>query len=558
MIGVILASLILTGYMFWCGRLLIAAKHKTKPLDKAYSAIKVILLSFSLVAMIGIIMDLYYFGGNKGHVYKKTTITTTSTNAAGPNDPYNDKSSSGQTEDGSLEVTILKPDEIKTRFSDVAGQEEAKAEVIEIVDFLKNPDKYTKLGANLPKGVLLYGPPGTGKTLMARAVSGESNVTFIVVDGAGFDEMYVGVGAARVRELFKIARDNQPCIVFIDEIDALAPPRAESGSSASGRMQTINQLLAEMDNVLDDKNKGIIVMAATNRLDAIDTALLRPGRFDRKVYIRLPNYVERSAIFKLYLDKVPTSEIDSKSLAGITYGFSGADIRNLVNEAALYAARNNQEKVGPQDFSYAIDKIKLGLKIESAIVTEEERRLTAYHEAGHTIVGILSPNYDFKLNKVTIGVRDATLGVTHFEGLDDNFSVSRAFLEDNIALLMGGRIAEEMLVGKRHVTTGASNDLLRATQIAQSMVTEWGVSDLGEYISFSALKAPPADNINNEVDRILKAGYERAKDILSKNKSKLDKLAKALMVKETLDRQEVLDILGLKTEVTIPPKPGLR
>lgn len=461
-------------------------------------------------------------------------------------EPYDDVSASNTQDDsGGLSLTVIPPDKVRTTFDNVAGQNEAKEEVKEIIDFMKHPGKYKKLGATLPKGVLLYGPPGTGKTLLARAVAGESGVTFIAVDGASFDEMYVGVGAKRVRELFKAARKYAPVIVFIDEIDALAPPRDVRDSS--GRAQTINQLLAEMDNVVDEKNKDIIIMAATNRLDNIDSAILRPGRFDRKVYIRLPNHAERESILNLFMSTKPVSEeVSAKSIAGTTHGFSGADIKNLVNEAALHAARNNKEIIDKDDFGEAIDKIKLGLKIETAIVSQEQKLLTAYHEAGHTIVGLLAPNYDYAFHKVTVGVRDATLGVTHFEALDDDFSNSKAHLQSQIAVSLGGRIAEEMHVGKDFVTTGASSDLRSATKIAQHMVMEGGVSDISEYTSFASLENPPQDKINDEIDRILKKGYEMAYDILNKNRDKLDKLAAALMKKDTLDRSEVLGILGIE------------
>lgn len=555
MLGVILAASILTLYMFWVGRIMFASRRDKVAIKKVGTILKVGLVSFSAVALMVVLMDLFYLEGGEGNVYHKTIEVNQAPGSA--SDPYENNQPSSNKE-GALEVSVLKPADVKTTFADVAGQEEAKQEVAEVVDFLKNPAKYQALGATIPRGVMLYGPPGTGKTLLARAVAGESNVTFLTVDGSAFDEMWVGVGAARVRDLFKIARRNQPCIVFIDEIDALAPSRAEPMNVTGGKLQTINQLLAELDNVQADKNKNIIIMGATNMLESIDSALLRPGRFDRKVYIRLPNFAERVSILNLYVAKTKTAgDIPMDSLAGQTYGFSGADLKNLVNEAAIYAARNNRTSITKSDFDYAIDKIQLGMEIESAMVSEQEKLLTAYHEAGHTIVGILSPNYDFRFSKVTVGVRDATLGVTHFEAMDDNFSVSRAFLEDNIAMSMGGRVAEEMLVGRMNVTTGASNDLQQATRMAQRMVMEWGVSDLGEHIAFGALRSPPNDNINNEVDRILKQGYSKAETILKQNRDKLDRLAQALMKKETLDRTEVLKILGLKEEVVNKPKPSL-
>lgn len=556
MFGIVLAACIVTLYIIWVGRILFAARKDTLVVKRVGTFLKVGLITFSAIAVLVVIMDLYSLGGSQGDVYKKVAEVNEAGGA--PDDPYENQNNSSKS-DGSLEISVIRPDNVKTTFADVAGQEEAKQEVVEIVDFLKNPEKYEKLGAKIPRGVMLYGPPGTGKTLLARAVAGESGVNFVSVDGSAFDEMYVGVGAARVRELFNVARRYKPCIVFIDEIDALAPSRAEPLNVTGGKLQTINQLLAELDNVQDEKNKDIIVMGATNMLESIDSALLRPGRFDRKVYIRLPNFVERVKILDLYISKIPADKsVNKESLAGQTFNFSGADLRNLVNEAAIYAARNDKTTVSKADFDYAIDKIKLGLQIESATVSDQERLLTAYHEAGHTIVGILSPNYDYRFNKVTVGVRDATLGVTHFESMDDNFSVSRAFLEDNIAMIMGGRVAEEMLVGTKHVTTGASNDLKVATQLAENMVTHWGVSDLGEYIAFGALRAPPSDNINNEVDRILKKGYEQAQSILSQNRDKLDRLAAALMKKETLDRDEVLKILNLKAEVQVKPKPNIK
>ncbi|HET9843316.1 MAG TPA: AAA family ATPase, partial [Gammaproteobacteria bacterium] len=287
----------------------------------------------------------------------------------------------------------------------------------------------------------------------------------------------------------------------------------------------------------------VIMMAATNRLESLDTALLRPGRFDRSIYIRLPNFNERVALFKVHLKQVPHTNIDLESLAGSTYGFSGADIKNLVNEAALHAVKAKRKAVDKSDFFYAMDKIKLGLEVKSAIVSEEEKLLTAYHEAGHTIVGIFSPNYNYEFNKVTIGVRDETLGVTHFESIGDNYGYSKAFIEDNIAMLLGGRLAEEMLVGKEHITTGASNDLKIATELAEKMVVDWGFSDLGNNISFAVLDNYSSDLIHQEIKKILDAAQTKARSILESKRDKLDELAKALVKKEILDRSEVMKIL---------------
>ncbi len=544
MLAYILSAVILALFLLWCHRFVFQGLVNASGwLVRGWIMIQLLLMSWLTVLLFSFTFETYHESTSKPGKTIETVIVREA-NDIKTDDPYSGVQSN-PSEDGGLDLTIIKPDQIKVNFDAVAGLDGAKQEVKEIVDFMKNPGRYTELGATMPRGVLLYGPPGTGKTLIARAVAGESGVTFIAVDGAGFDEMWVGVGAARVRELFNTARQHAPAIIFIDELDAVAPSRTAPGATMSGRIQTINQLLAEMDNVLEDKNKGIVVMGATNRLDSIDSALLRPGRFDRKVFIRLPNFEERKAIFQIYLDKVKLSKgIDLDSLAGTTYSFSGAEIKNLVNEATLHAARNNQKTVTQADFNHAIDKIKLGLEIKNALVSDEEKLLTAYHEAGHTLVGIMMPNYNLRFNKVTIGVRNETLGVTHFELQDDGYNMSRGSLEDQLAMLLAGKIAEEMAVGKDMVTTGASSDLSRATKIAQSMVMDWGLSNISDSIAFSSLDHYPVESVNNEIVRILDNAHDRAKDLLTKNRAKLDALAKALVKKEILTREEVMAIIN--------------
>lgn len=540
LLSLILSALLLTFFLYWVKRWLKIESSGARVFVKTLAAC---LLFFCVILSVQFLLFQSY------EWYQSKTVNKQAQTLDHPPDEVTLKHttepmSSSNTEDVSLDYDVFTFDKIKTRFSDVAGMEEAKAEVSELIDFLKHPKKFERLGAKIPRGILLYGPPGTGKTLLARAVAGEANVSFISASGAAFDEQWVGVGAARVRKLFEIARKNKPCIVFIDEMDAVAPKRTAETES-SGRVQTVNQLLGEMDNIDDERNRGIIVMGATNRLEFLDDAILRPGRFDRKVYIRLPNLVERQEILKVYLKKtIYAPDIDVKSLAGTTTGFSGADLKNLVNEAAIYAARNNQAAITKKDFEYAKDKITLGLPIASAIVTDVDRKVTAYHEAGHTIVGIFSPNYNLKFDKVTIGVRDETLGVTHFAVMEEHYLDSRKYLEDKIAMMLGGRAAEELIFGKMNVTGGAYNDMQRATKLAERMVLSWGLSNLSSVVAFDALNYYPSEKAYEEIDHILENAHHQAQKILQTHIDKLHLLANALLAKETLDHDEVMKILG--------------
>lgn len=438
-------------------------------------------------------------------------------------------------------VRILSPSEIKTKLADVAGMNEAKQEITEVIEFLKNPAKFERLGAKAPGGVLIYGPPGTGKTMMARAIAGEANAAFIAVSGSDFDERYVGVGASRVRELFKVARRYQPCVVFIDEIDALAPMR--SGSDNTGRDQTINQFLSEMDNIQNQKNEGIIFIAATNRIDILDPAVLRPGRFDRKVFFRLPSLEERADILKAHLKKIKiASNIDVNTLAKITVGYSGADLANLVNEAAIDATRKNKAKVDMASFEEANDKISLGVNQGSGSYSEEEKRRTAYHEAGHALVGLLHPDHPRILHKMTIGLRGGALGVTHFKIQSDEYSYTKKEFESMIATALGGYIAEELIYGKENISAGASSDLINANRVAKEMVSRLGMADDQSLIVTEIF--PEAGELNN-ANTILKRDYNAAKNILQKNMDKLHILAKALIEKETLDYDQIVKLLNL-------------
>lgn len=541
LLSLILSSLFLTVFLYWVKRWL---KVELNGASVVFKTLAACLLFFCVILSVQFLLFQSY------EWYQSKPGTDNTQILDHPPDEVNPKQgaepSTPNSEEITLDYDVLTPDKIKTRFSDVAGMGEAKAEVSELVDFLKNPKKFERLGAKIPRGILLYGPPGTGKTLLARAVAGEAHVSFIAVSGAAFDEQWVGVGAARVRKLFEVARKNKPCIIFIDEMDAVAPKRTAETES-SGRVQTINQLLGEMDNIDEERNAGIIVMGATNRLEFLDDAILRPGRFDRKVYIRLPNLVEREAILKVYLQKtIFASDINAQSLAGTTIGFSGADLKNLVNEAAIYAARNNQAAITKKDFEYAKDKITLGLPIASAIVTDVDKKITAYHEAGHAIVGIYSPNYNLKFDKVTIGVRDETLGVTHFAMTEEHYLDSRKYLEDKIAMMLGGRAAEELIFGKMNVTGGAYNDIQRATHLAQKMVLSWGLSNLSSVVAFDALHYYPNEKAYEEIDHILESNHQQAQKILQTHMDKLHLLAKALLEKETLDHDEVMKILGKK------------
>ena len=434
----------------------------------------------------------------------------------------------------------------KVTFKDVAGIDEVKEEVSEIVDFLKNPKKYQQLGGRIPKGVLLAGPPGTGKTLLAKAIAGEANVPFLSVSGSEFVEMFVGVGASRVRDLFEQAKKHAPCIVFIDEIDAVGRRR---GAGISGghdeREQTLNQLLVEMDGF--ESSDGIIVIAATNRPDILDPALLRPGRFDRQIHVPLPDVKGRLEILKIHTRNKPLAEdVDLEVIARSTPGFSGADLANIVNEAALIAARKNHGKITMEDFEEAKDKVTMGIERKSMVLSEQERLTTAYHEAGHALVAKLLPNAD-KVHKVTIIPRGRALGITQQLPEEDRYTYTKEYLLDRLAVLFGGRVAEELALGT--ISTGAGNDIERATEIARKMVAEWGMSEkigpiavkireqFGEPVELVSEEMRKL--IDKEVKRIINETYTRTKELLSQNMDKLENLARALLEKETLTGEEI-------------------
>jgi cell division protease FtsH len=439
----------------------------------------------------------------------------------------------------------------KVTFKDVAGVEEAKEELQEIIEFLKEPQKFQKLGGRIPKGVLLIGPPGTGKTLLARAIAGEANVPFFSISGSDFVEMFVGVGASRVRDLFEQGKKNAPCIIFIDEIDAVGRHRgAGLGGGHDEREQTLNQLLVEMDGF--ESNEGVILVAATNRPDVLDPALLRPGRFDRRVVVGRPDVKGREAILRVHTKKVPISDdVDLTVLARGTPGFAGADLANLVNEAALVAARQNRKVVAMVDFELAKDKVLMGVERKSLIIREDEKRNTAYHEAGHALVLCLLPNAD-PVHKVTIIPRGMALGVTMQLPEDDKHSYSKGYLETQLAGLMGGRIAEEIFM--KHMTTGAGNDIERATELARKMVCEWGMSDLGplsfgkkeeqiflgrEIAQHRDYSEATAIKIDDEVRRIIGIAYDRARSIIEERSDALVRIAEALLEREVLDGDEI-------------------
>ncbi|TEN83160.1 ATP-dependent zinc metalloprotease FtsH [Pseudomonas aeruginosa] len=461
---------------------------------------------------------------------------------------------------GKSKARLLSEDQVKTTFADVAGCDEAKEEVSELVEFLRDPGKFQRLGGRIPRGVLMVGPPGTGKTLLAKAIAGEAKVPFFTISGSDFVEMFVGVGASRVRDMFDQAKKHAPCIIFIDEIDAVGRHRgAGLGGGHDEREQTLNQLLVEMDGF--EMNDGIIVIAATNRPDVLDPALLRPGRFDRQVVVGLPDIRGREQILKVHMRKVPLGDhVDPAVIARGTPGFSGADLANLVNEASLFAARSNKRIVDMREFELAKDKIMMGAERKTMVMSEKEKRNTAYHEAGHAIVGRLVPEHD-PVYKVSIIPRGRALGVTMFLPEEDRYSLSKRALEGQICSLFGGRIAEEMTLGFEGVTTGASNDIMRATQLARNMVTKWGLSEKlgplmyaeeeGEvFLGRSAgsqhanVSGETAKMIDQEVRRIIDDCYGTAKRLLDENRDKLEMMADALMKYETIDSDQIDDIMA--------------
>lgn len=464
---------------------------------------------------------------------------------------------------GKSKAKLLGEDQIKTTFADVAGVDEAKEDVKELVDFLREPGKFQKLGGQIPRGTLMVGPPGTGKTLLAKAIAGEAKVPFFSISGSDFVEMFVGVGASRVRDMFEQAKKATPCIIFIDEIDAVGRHRgAGLGGGHDEREQTLNQLLVEMDGF--DGNEGIIVIASTNRPDVLDPALLRPGRFDRQVVVPLPDLRGREQVLKVHMRKVPMGEdVVAFDIARGTPGFSGADLANVVNEAALFAARQDERLVCMRHFEQAKDKIMMGAERKSMVMSEKERRNTAYHEAGHCIVGYLMPEHD-PTYKVTIIPRGRALGVTMFLPEEDRYSMSKRSIESQICGLFGGRIAEELTLGFDGVTTGASNDIERATRMARSMVTKWGLSEtlgplqyeeddqevfLGKSAgsSRSHVSGETAKVIDEEVKKIIDSCYEKARTILVDNRDKLDAMVDALLEYETIDRPQIDDIMAGRT-----------
>ncbi len=459
---------------------------------------------------------------------------------------------------GKSKARLIEEDQVKVTFADVAGVEEAKEDVTEMVDFLKDPGKFQKLGGKIPRGALMVGPPGTGKTLLARAIAGEAKVPFFSISGSDFVEMFVGVGASRVRDMFEQAKKHAPCIIFIDEIDAVGRHRgAGLGGGHDEREQTLNQLLVEMDGF--EGTEGIIVVAATNRPDVLDPALLRPGRFDRQVVVGLPDVRGREQILNVHMKRVPVADnVEPKYLARGTPGFSGADLANLVNEAALFAARKNKRQVDMEDFEKAKDKILMGVERKSMVMSEDEKRLTAYHEAGHAIVGRLVPEHD-PVYKVSIMPRGRALGITMFLPERDTYSASKQKLESQISSLFGGRIAEDIIVGKERVTTGAQNDIERATSLARSMVTRWGLSErlgplayaeeegevfLGRSVTkHKSVSEETAHLIDEEIRSIIDRNYERSERILRENLDKLHMMAEALVKFETIDRLQIDDIM---------------
>lgn len=459
---------------------------------------------------------------------------------------------------GKSKARLIPEDKIKVTFADVAGADEAKEDLQEMVDFLKDPTKFSKLGGKIPRGVLMVGPPGTGKTLLAKAIAGEAKVPFFTISGSDFVEMFVGVGASRVRDMFDEAKKRSPCIIFIDEIDAVGRQRgAGLGGGHDEREQTLNQLLVEMDGF--EGNEGVIVIAATNRPDVLDPALLRPGRFDRQVTVGLPDLKGRERILGVHMRNKPIAEnVSAFNLARGTPGFSGAELANLVNEAALFAARRQRKQIAMQDLEDAKDKIMMGAERKSMVMSEKEKEMTAYHEAGHAIIGRIVPAHD-PVYKVTIIPRGRALGVTMFLPDKDNYSYSKERLESKISTLYGGRLAEEMIYGKDQVSTGASNDIERATNLARDMVTKWGLSEklgpllyaeeegevfLGRSVTRHKNTSDETANlIDQEIRAIIDRNYDRARKILNDNIDILHAMAKALMQFETIDERQIDDLM---------------
>jgi cell division protease FtsH len=462
---------------------------------------------------------------------------------------------------GKSRARMMSEDQVKVTFSDVAGVEEAKEEVAELVEFLRDPGKFQKLGGKIPRGVLMVGSPGTGKTLLAKAIAGEAKVPFFTISGSDFVEMFVGVGASRVRDMFEQAKKHAPCIIFIDEIDAVGRHRgAGLGGGHDEREQTLNQLLVEMDGF--EGNEGIIVIAATNRPDVLDPALLRPGRFDRQVVVPLPDVRGREQILRVHMRKVPISgNVKPSVIARGTPGFSGADLANLVNEAALFAARANKREVDMDEFEKAKDKIMMGAERKSMVMSDDEKKLTAYHEAGHAIVGRLVPSHD-PVYKVSIIPRGRALGVTMFLPETDRYSFSKLRLESQISSLFGGRIAEELIFGSESVTTGAQNDIERATDIARNMVTKWGLSERLGPLTYSEddgevflgrtvtrhknLSDETAHIIDEEIRSVIDRNYQRSMKLLNENMDKLHAMSEALIKYETIDNEQIDDIMAGK------------
>jgi len=466
---------------------------------------------------------------------------------------------------GKSKAKLLTPDQKKVTFAEVAGVNEAKEELEEIIEFLKDPKKFQRLGGKIPKGVLLMGPPGTGKTLLAKAVAGEADVPFFSISGSDFVEMFVGVGASRVRDLFEQGKKNAPCIIFIDEIDAVGRHRgAGLGGGHDEREQTLNQLLVEMDGF--ESNDGVILISATNRPDVLDPALLRPGRFDRRIVVNSPDVKGREGILRVHTQEIPlASDVDLAVLARSTPGFSGADLANLVNEAALRGARFNKMKVDMADFEYAKDKVMMGSERRSLVMSEEEKRTTAYHEAGHALVAVLEPEAD-PLHKVTIIPRGMALGLTQQLPLEDRYTYSRSYLEANLRVLMGGRLAEEIIFGSGHMTTGAGNDLERCTELARKMVCEWGMSaEMGpltfgkreesiflgkEFARHQDYSEATSVRIDEEIRRFVNAAYSGARSILENHRESLEAIATALLEHEVLDGERIYDLIAAHSDHT--------